>query len=524
MADNVRSLGSRRDLALRVSLFGIGLLLVSAIAVSFCLADEYEASELHIELAPGIPIEWINLRYGTTTLDELPPLYRLGLPRDGHEGEYLDQLQNDPLIVEAEYAWENETPEGTRQMAVAAVGGTIDDYLDQYLVERIHLSDIHSHTKGDGILVAVIDTGVLASHPALDGVVVAGGWDFVDDDDDPTDAANGIDDDADGVTDEGAGHGTMVAGIIHLIAPNAKILPIRVLDDEGWGDSFRVAKAIQYAVEQGADLINLSLGMTEDSMVIEYEVGAAETVSIPMISAAGNLGTEEPEYYPARDNGVLSVAALDSSDVKADFSSYNESVGVSAPGVGVMAPYYDGEYAIGAGTSFAVPFVTGQCALILSLNPSLTIDEVYQYAQLGVAGIYEIPGNEPFNEQLGTGRIDMLETWLSTPAAASIDPIAASLESHWSVYPNPARLGDPIFFRMAEGLPTLGLDAVIYDARGRKVRSIVVGTTDASGGALSWDGLDHRGHSVPVGAYFIRLVGEDGRDRRMRGRVVVLKP
>ena len=221
--------------------------------------DDYELLVLHVEIVPGASIETINLRYGTATIDSLHPLYLLEIPEEGDEEEFASLLEADPEIVEAEFAWEGETPEASRQMVVTAIGGTIEEFLDQGIADRLRLADAHRHTQGDGVLVAVIDTGVLAEHPAFSGAIAPGGYDFVDSDPDPTDEANGIDDDGDGLVDEGAGHGTMVAGIVRLVAPHARILPLRVLDDEGSGRTFDVAKAIRHAIEQGADIINLSL-------------------------------------------------------------------------------------------------------------------------------------------------------------------------------------------------------------------------------------------------------------------------
>jgi subtilisin family serine protease len=450
------------------------------------LGDEYESGEIEVELAPGIPVSAINNRYGTTTLDSLPPLYLLQCPHGG-ETELLDQIADDPDVLEAEYSWESETPEGTRQMVVAAVGGTIVDYLDQHLVQRIRLADIQAHTLGDGILVAVIDTGVLATHPALLGAVVDGGFDFVDHDTDPTDSTNGVDDDLDGTIDEGAGHGSMVAGIVHLVAPSAKILPIRVLDDEGLGKAFRVAQGIRYAVEHGADVINLSLGLTGQSSVIRREVRSAESLSIPIVSAAGNLGVETPQLYPAADGRVLSVAALDSSDVKAGFSGWNSSVDISAPGVGVMSAYHDGGYAIGAGTSFSAPFVSGQCALIRALAPALTASELYGVAMSGVTNIYDIPGNEPYEEKLGSGRFDGLQTWLNVQAATSAVGLALQPSSDLAIFPNPAPIGSFITLRSGERATKLVVDVAIYDGQGRLVRGL---SQETEGGLFLWDGRD----------------------------------
>ena len=231
-----------------VNIIGRGLVIAALALISSAaaLADEvFVPGFIQVHLAIGASIDEVNATYGTTTADELPPHYLLQIPAGIDEETLIAQMQGDPTtFVCVEYSFRDETPEGVRQMVVTAVGGTIEGYLDQNLVERIHLQYIHPYSTGEGALVAVLDTGVLASHEALAGVIAPGGYDFIDNDDDPTDTANGLDDDNDGLIDEGAGHGTMVAGIVHLVAPDTRILPIRVLDDEGRGTTFTLAKGI----------------------------------------------------------------------------------------------------------------------------------------------------------------------------------------------------------------------------------------------------------------------------------------
>lgn len=473
---------------------------------------DFESGQLQLILAPGIEIETINQRYGTTTLESLPPLFLVAIPEGLTEAELELILDLDPDIIEAEFAFRNETPESIRQMVVAALGGTLDDYVDQRVVTRLQLADIHEHTLGENVVVAVLDTGVLASHPALAGSIEPGGWDFIDNDGDPTDAANGVDDDLDGQTDEGAGHGTMVAGIVHLVAPGARILPIRVLDDEGRGDSFHVAAGIRWAVEQGADVINLSLGLEESASIINHELRAAALLGVVLVSAVGN-DSDDDLLYPARDSDVLGVTALDSTDVKADFSNYDDDTALAAPGIGILAPYHDGQYAVGAGTSFAAPFVAGQCALILSLNPGLTKEQVEAIAKQGVSGIYHLPGNEAYEDELGSGRFDGLQTWLATRPATDVllgDPLDRSLSVR--ILPNPSSLATDVRIAASAAFSS-NADWSIFDASGRVIR-----TLRSDSRQLTWDGRDARGRMAPAGAYFLGLRGERLSARLIRIR------
>ncbi len=470
---------------------------------------EYEVGLVQVVLELGVPIGVINGLYGTLAADSLPPLYLLTIPEGADEQSFASLLEEDPNVAGAEPAFRSETPEGTRQMMVAGVGGTIEDYQDQEFVDRIGMIPTHEHTRGDGVVIALLDTGLLASHPALENAVAAGGYDFVGNDGDPSDTANGVDDDGDGLTDEGAGHGTMVAGIAHLIAPGAALLPLRVLDDEGRGRTFDVAKAIHYATDAGARIVHMSLGLTCVSKIIAHEVRRADSLGVSVVAAAGNDGREEPPYYPASDSLALSVAAVDSADVKASFSNYHTTVDLSAPGVGILSPFHDGEYALGAGTSFAAPFVSGQVALIRSLNPSLSKAQVDSLARLGVAPIDSIPGNEPFQGKLGTGRVDLWATWLATPAAAGV-PIAIPGEGRQAIaaYPNPQASGARVTIRFAESALVAGTMTVvgIFDPSGRLLRKIdeSMQPTDAE---LTWDGRDQAGRPLPSGIYFVKPLG-----------------
>lgn len=480
-------------------------------------ADDYEAGVVQVELVPGGSIASFSQRYGTSCIDSLPPLYQVSLPDGDSEAGFIQILLGDPEVVSAEFSWESETPEGVRQMVVTAVGGTIEDYLDQGVASRLRLAEAHALGDGTGVLVAVIDTGVLASHPALQGAIAAGGWDFVDGDSDPADSADGIDNDGDGLTDEGAGHGTMVAGIIHLVAPGASILPIRVLDDEGQSTTFSVAKAIRYAFDRGADVVNLSLGLTTHSSIIGNEIEPAESASILLASAAGNLGVQNPQYYPASDSHVLSVAAVDTLDIKTDFSNWHSSVAVSAPGQGILAPFHDGGYAVGAGTSFATPFVSGICALARGVAPGLDQEHLYEIIRAGTVPIDHLEGNLPYEGKLGTGRVDAYLALARALQYASAEGLPVEGTQRLLISPNPARAGEPIRL-LLEQSGTAGGEAIVYDPRGREAARIPLGAD-----AALWQGRSATGEALPAGVYFLRT-GLEGSGAPLAGRLVLLKP
>lgn len=465
---------------------------------------EYVSGEVQVKLGPGAAIADIHRDYGTTCIDSLPPSYLLRIPADEDEQAFVGALLADPCVQDAECSWRDETPEGVRQMIVIAVGGTLEDYLDQNLVERIHLADIHARLTGRGVTVAVLDTGVLSAHEALAGCLAPGGYDFVDGDADPEDTADGLDGDGDGEIDEGAGHGTMVAGLVHLVAPDARILPIRVLDDEGTGRTFALARGIRHALEQGADVINLSLGLTQHTYLIQDEVLLAADQDVPIVAAAGNLAAEAPPYYPAMDPQALSIAALDSSDVKAPFSNWHRSVDLSAPGVGILAPYHDGGYAIGEGTSFATPFVSGQVALILEAMPGLRLHRLQDLAMEGTIDIYDIPENLEYLNELGEGRVDGVATIEAVDRLTLVASVA-DVPGNLRIDPNPSRRTAGVLLTLPERAAPSRLE--ILDVAGRVIRRHDVEMAERE---LSWDGLDDRGRAVVPGIYFVRICGPSG--------------
>ena len=198
------------------------------------------------------------------------------------------------------------------------------------------------------------------------------------------------------------GHGTFCAALIAAVAPDAMIMPLRAFDDNGNADAFVIARAIRYAVQNGADVINMSFGMTEESKVVKQAVKFANERGVTVVASAGNGGTNERQF-PAAFNDVLAVAATDLQDRKASFSNFGSTIYVDAPGVNIISAYPDGLYAIGSGTSFSAPLVAGEVALLKSLT--------FQDTDKAVAkGAVNIDGNNPgFARQLGFGRIDMLK-------------------------------------------------------------------------------------------------------------------
>lgn len=455
-----------------------------------------------IEVASGCDIQRIATDHGLDIIASLDDCHLLASSGEMGDDVYLFALQNDLRIRWAEPAYRQQTPESARQMVVAVVGGTVDEFTAQNVYDRLSLGTIHELTRGQGVIVAVIDTGIDRHHPALLGRFTSSGFDFVDHDGLPWETANGRDDDEDGAIDEGAGHGTMVAGIVSLVAPDARILPIRALDDDGNGTAFGVAQAIHFAIEQDADVINLSLGLTEFSMVIDRALRRAAEAGIVVVAAAGNEGTNDPPYYPASSPFTVSVASVGGADIKSDFSNYHETVNVSAPGESILAPFLDGQWAVGSGTSFAAPFVSGQAALVQAAAPFLGKSAREQKLEQGTVRIDGIIDNIPYRGMLGSGRFDGRRTWEHLEASTS-DLLAITRESRpalrWA--PNPAPHSGHTTLELG-GIPVgAEVSVALHDATGRILRTIeVVGPGD-----VTWDARDDGGEFVAAGLYFARV-------------------
>ena len=182
-------------------------------------------------------------------------------------------------------------------------------YLNQPIAADLSAS--HAISRGSGVTVAVLDTGADREHPALTGRLVAG-YDYVDDDADPSERRQNVDTSGDGRRDSSYGHGTFLAGTVGLLAPGAQVLPMRVLDSDGVGNVVVIAQAIRDAVRLGAGVINLSFG-TESSLnspVLDRALRAAADAGALVVVAAGNAGSAQP-LYPGASADVLSVTCFD---------------------------------------------------------------------------------------------------------------------------------------------------------------------------------------------------------------------
>ena len=247
-------------------------------------------------------------------------------------------------------------------------------------------------------IIAILDTGVSKNHTDLNDKLIPG-WNFIDNNDN---------------TDDVYGHGTHVAGIagaetnnstgIAGIAfpNNTQIMPVKVLNDYGSSVSTSVADGIYYAANNGAQVINLSLGGKYPSQAMEDAVNYAWEQGVLIAAAAGNDGSRTFSY-PASYPNVMSVAATDSADKRARFSNFNNEIDISAPGVNVLSTYLNNWYGYGSGTSMSCPHIAGLAGLLFAQNNSRSNADIRAIIEqtaddLGAAG---------WDRYYGWGRINV---------------------------------------------------------------------------------------------------------------------
>jgi subtilisin family serine protease len=370
---------------------------------------EYKRNEVVVKLNPasGATIGDINATYHTTTLKSLGSgsrVYLLRTPTDQNARQVADAMDTDLRLLFAEPNFFSRSPEASPSNIKAWAGEDAVPYGSQNAAQQLDLQRARNINQGTGSVVAVIDTGVQQNHPRLANRLTTARYDFVDNDTSPNDASNGKDDNANGLIDEGTGHGTHVAGIILLVAPKAKIMPLRALDTEGTGNEFSVAQAIYFAINHGAHVINTSLGTLAKSELFEDSARAATQRGVVVVAAGGNLNSRD-EQYPGAANCSIGVTSVDSHDIKSSFANYGGWIDLAAPGESIYSSLPPNGYGWWSGTSMATPFVAGQAALLHSMRPALNPRSIS--AVIGVTARPLDNLNPNFDGEMGSGRIDV---------------------------------------------------------------------------------------------------------------------
>jgi subtilisin family serine protease len=274
----------------------------------------------------------------------------------------------------------------------------LQSYVNQNATQLIGLSAAQQQFPTGAGIVAIIDTGVDPTHPALQNVVLPG-YDFTRS---QAGASELLDLTAtqlaalqqstvaildqstvaildqstvailDGVTSlpTDFGHGTMVAGLVHLVAPTSSILPLKAFQSDGTGHLSNIVQAIYYAVNNGASVINMSFSLQSPSPVLQAAIGYASSNGVISVASAGNNGGPVV-VYPAGLNGVIGVASTNAADQRSPFSNYGvPSVFMAAPGEALITSFPGEQWAGVWGTSFSTALVSGTTALLLQSGAS----------------------------------------------------------------------------------------------------------------------------------------------------------
>lgn len=281
-------------------------------------------------------------------------------------------------------------------------------YAQQYAPQTVQAPQAWRTTKGAGMVIAVLDTGLDTAHPEFAGRVVEG--------------FNALTRKSDVKDDHG--HGTHCAGVAAAavnngqgmagIAPDAKIMPIKVLAADGAGSDAYVAQGISWALKHGADVISLSLGGPGENKTLAAAVSSALKKGVPVIAAMGNDGSGE-KAFPAAYPGVIAVGATNAKDQAAEFSQYGDWISVAAPGVQILSTFptykvtlndygFAQNYAVLDGTSMATPAVAGLAALMRSRHGRKMTPAQLKAKLEGAAD--KVTGQTAYDPHFGNGRVN----------------------------------------------------------------------------------------------------------------------
>lgn len=355
----------------------------------------------------------VAIEHDSQIVDVIPELSLalLRTPPGQTTSAFVHELKRDGRVRDSEADAILETAEGSQSTVAFSEGlRAWDDVEDQSALARIGAAEARQVGQGAGVIVAILDTGIDLDHPALAGVIELPGIERGEHTDPGDDRPEEVDTNEDGIVDGALGHGTHVAGLVHAVAPEARLLAVRVLDSDGVGSSFEVARGIVAAVARGARVINLSLGMLVPCRAIEAAVNHARERGVVVVAAAGNRAVTTLDY-PAAYPHVLAVAGTDADDRKAEFSDFGYGVDVAAPAVGILSTYWDGTYARWSGTSMAAPFVAGTAALLygaLGERSTLAAGQIENVIPYGATPLGEV--DPVYGALLGAGRLNAAES------------------------------------------------------------------------------------------------------------------
>lgn len=383
-------------------LFAVSVIASAQISIS--LAKTLPNPRFICRLTDGADVERIARSYRLALIDRAPNapfvLFQTKFAGDYHLVQDLMRL--DPEVVWVEDDAVIETPEGqaAKGGTIAAVGG-IDGLYDMNdgFLDQINWNEGLANAEGRQVTVAVLDTG-LSPHQAELWTRVIASVNYVEKGGPAHDLPYGTDSNANGYPDEGAGHGTMVAGMLSILAPKVDLAIARIADSDGHSSAWLVVKGLAFAVNSGAEVANISLGSIPQIIALSDTMNWCEEKNLLVVAPVGNDDADRARY-PARITKVAAIAGLLPDDTKAPFSNWDGLTNSCAPSTGLIGPWWDDEYyAIWSGTSFASPMAAAGIANALRRTTPKDAGDLEDALQASGKNIDHL--NSPYADQLGT--------------------------------------------------------------------------------------------------------------------------
>ncbi|HRF58569.1 MAG TPA: S8 family serine peptidase [Fimbriimonadaceae bacterium] len=346
----------------------------------------------------------VATRYGIQLLDVTPgaPFARFNVPA----GLNADTIQV-RMVSEGRAIWcEDDAQVIMPEHSGAGKGSTISAVgdrstlqgLNSTFLRQIQWSSSLAATSGRRVKLAILDTGISPQQPAL-WAKVSASMNAIEGGQPPHDVARGRDTSGNGRPDEAVGHGTMVAGLVDQVGPQVQLVIARVADSDGVATAWTIIEGLAFAVNQGAEVANVSLGAIQRIPALSDVLDWTEQRGLLVVAAIGNNG-QRRSLSPATISKVVSVAGVQSGDAKASFSNWEGKTLACAPASGLKSFWWDGTLGVWSGTSFAAPLVSGAIADCLRRRTTrLTPDAIRKL--LRNAGDDVNAQNRSYRDQLG---------------------------------------------------------------------------------------------------------------------------
>ncbi len=406
-----------------------------AAARSDQLKNEYRAGELIVKLEPGVGVSPASVltSYGLSVKRHIPGLnlYLVRVP-PGQEEAFRRRLAKEPAVRYAELNYLARTsslPEAVRPMvdwrwprfgfAPSETRATVNDtaYPQQWNLQRIRAPNAWDLTTGSAVTIAILGTGVDLDHPDLSDKIVPG-YDVVNGDHDP------IDDN---------GYYTFVAGIAAAVTNNGegiagvswggRLMPVKVMGADGRGSYADIIEGVRWATDHGANIINMSFVGFHYSQALQDAMDYAQTQGVQLLVASTGdyAGEGNPRVYPAALRNVLAVGGTDKTNARLRASGYGDYVDLAAPAETIVSTWWQSGqhvYGVASGADFAAPHVAGVAALILSVNPSLSLDQLTSLLRSSAVDL----GDPGFDDYYGYGLVDTNQAVWTTPHFLQVSP------------------------------------------------------------------------------------------------------